>query len=213
MSVLVALTGSDASLVATDSRRIGPDGTFRDDFRKTFRLSSASIVGGHTGLLEFSGRSIPEWLETLPLVSLTTLDDVARQAKLMFEAEMSSISACEVAFQHRLSDVVLVGYYDLGRRRSPVLIRAIVMRPDTASNRVLGEVREFAGFCATGDDDAKNAVLSGVSAMRPAPHALPKKRLAVAARNLIALGVRSAGMSPNFPGVNSCGGPASIVLL
>lgn len=213
MSVLVALTGSDASVVATDSRRIGHDGTFRDDFPKTFRLSSASIVGGHTGLLEFSGRSIPEWLETLPLLSLATLDDVAREAKLLFEAEMSTISDCEVGFQHRLSDIVLVGHDDLGDKRRSVLIRAIVLRPDAASNRVLGEVREFTGFCATGDDDAKNAVLSRISAMRPAPHALPKKRLAVAARNLIALGVRSAGMSPNFPGVNSCGGPASIVFL
>jgi hypothetical protein len=213
MSVFVALTGSDGSLVATDSRRIESDGTVRDDFPKTFRLPKASIIGGYTGLLEFSRRSIPEWLETLPLPSLATLDDVAREAKLLFEAEMSTISNCKVGFQHRRSDIVLVGHDDLGEKRGLVLIRAIVLRPDAASNRVLGEVREFSGFCATGDDAAMKAVLSGIRAMRPAPHALPKKRLAAAARDLIALGVRKAGMSPNFPSVSSCGGPASIVFL
>lgn len=213
MSVLIALTGSDASIVATDSRRIESDGTVRDDFPKTFRLSKALIVGGHTGLLAFSRRSVPEWLETLPLPSIATLDNVARDAKLLFEAEMSGISNSEVGFQHRRCDIVLVGHANLGEKRGLVLIRAIVLRPDTASNRVLGEVREFSGYCATGDDDAMNAVLSRIRAMRPAPHALPKKRLAAAARDLIALGVRKAGMSPNSPGVNSCGGRARIVFL
>jgi hypothetical protein len=49
MSVFVALIGSNASVVATDSRCIQSVGTVRDDSPKTFRLSKASIVGGHTG--------------------------------------------------------------------------------------------------------------------------------------------------------------------
>ena len=213
MSVLVAITGSDSSLVATDSRRIESDGAVRDDFPKTFRLSGVLVIGGHTGLLEFSGRTVPAWLETLPLSSLNSMDALVKDTKALFETQMTGIAEQEVGISHRRIDIVLVGHADLRERKSPVLIRAIVLRPDLSRKRISAEIQEFTGYCATGDDNAMTAVLSQIRVLRPAPQALPKKRLAAAARNLIHIGVRKAGCSPVFPTLSSCGGPASLIFL
>jgi hypothetical protein len=213
MSILVALTGSDASVVATDSRCIESDGTVRDSSAKTFRLPGGLAVGGHTGLLRFSGRTIPEWLECLPLGTVNTLDDLAREAKLLLEAEMSAISEVEVGFPHRRADIVLVGHDDLSESGCPVLIRAVVLRPDTDTRRVRGEIRPFISCCAAGDDEAISAVLKRVRGLHPQPGDLPRKRLATAARGLVALGIKKGGMSPNFPTVRSCGGKVSLVFL
>lgn len=110
MSILVALKGCDSALVATDSRCIGPDGTVDDGVPKTFRLPAAWAIGGHTGLLRFSGRTIPQWLETLPFATISMLDDLAKATKCLFESQMQSISPTEVGFTHRRLDVTLVGH-------------------------------------------------------------------------------------------------------
>jgi hypothetical protein len=213
MSVLVALTGCDSSLVATDSRRVESDGTIRDDYPKTFRLSGVLSIGGHTGLLEFSGRTVPDWLHTLPLSSMTSLDALVADAKALFESQMGSIAKQEVSFSNRRADIVLVGHAGLRQRKSPVLIRALVLRPDHTTRRVLGEVRSFTGYCATGDDSAMNAVLAQIRALQPSTHVLPRKRLNAAAKMLIDLGVRRAGSHSAFPTVPSCGGPCNLIFL
>jgi len=211
MSVLIAIVVPDSAIIATDSRRIESGGTFRDDFVKTFRPRKGHVIGGHTGLLEFSGRTVPAWFDSLPDECFTSLDSLATAAKVLFENEMSKIDSSEVAFVHRLADIVLVGDPDLKISKRSQSIMAIVLRPHPTSGRVVGEVRKFSGYCATGDDMAMNAVLGMMEVIRP--QNLPTTRLASTATRLIAFGVKQCGTSRSFPEVRTCGGPAGFKIL
>jgi len=211
MSILIAITGSDSALVATDSRRIESDGTIRDNFPKTFRLRKDHVIGGHTGLLEFSGRTVPAWLNSLPDDCFVSMDALVAGSKALFEDEMSKIDEKEVIFDQRRADIVIVGTSDLKDEKSQPCIRAIVLRPELATRRVTSEIRSFNGYCAAGDDAAIKAVLGRMKVLRP--QTLPRKRLTTAAMNIIAVGVQKAGVSASFPTVSSCGGPASLTFL
>jgi hypothetical protein len=215
MSFLVALAGSRSALIATDSRRIENNvGTVRDDFSKVFRLSGVLVIGGHTGLVEFSGRTVPAWFQTLPISSWCSMDSLVREAKAFFEEQMTNIAEEEVGFQYRCVDIVLVGFADLKKRKGPVIIRAIVLRPDSFGKRVTAEIRKFTGgFCMAGDDAAMKAVDRQIRALRPSPQCLPEKRLETVARNLVNIGVKKAGCSPTYPTLSSCGGPTNLMLL
>ena len=211
MSVLIAIAGPDSAIIATDSRRIESDGTIRDDFGKTFRPRKGRVIGGHTGLLEFSSRTVPAWIDSLPDDCFISLDSLVSAAQVLLEREMSKIDSSEVGFEHRLADIVLVGDPDLKTSNRSPSIKAIVLRPDPKSGRVVGEVRTFNDYCATGDDMAMKAVLGMMEVLRP--QYLPTKRLASTATKIIAFGVQRCGTSSSFPDVRTCGGPAALKTL
>jgi len=165
------------------------------------------VIGGHTGLLEFSGRTVPAWIDSLPDDCFISLDSLVTAAKVLLESEMSKIDSSEVGFEHRLAVIVLVGDPDLIISKRAPRIMAIVLRPAPTSGRVVGEVREFSGYCATGDDTAMNAVLKMMILIRL--QNLPTERLISTATSVIAFGVKQCGTSRSFPEVRTCGGPAA----
>ena len=213
MSVVVALQGSDAAVVASDGRRFEPNGEARDDYSKAFRIPTVGVLGGHVGLLEFAGQSIPAWLQAIALADVATLDEFALAAQLLLETEMTRIPDGEVALQHRVTDIVLVGHSQLQDRQSPTAIRAVVLRPDTDAGCVRGEIREFVGYCVAGDDDAQAAIHRYIATLGLDLQGLQNRRLQRQARTLISVGIQASGDSPHFPGVASCGGPASLVVM
>jgi hypothetical protein len=212
MSVLIAIAGPNSAIIATDSRRIESGGTFRDDFGKTFRPRNGHVIGGHTGLLEFSGRTVPAWIDSLPDDCFISLDSLVTAAKVLLESEMSKIDSSEVGFEHRMADIVLVGDPDLISSKRAPRIMAIVLRPDPTTERVVGKVREFSGYCATGDDTAKNAVLQLMKTLKLTQN-LPTNRLKQIAISIISRGINQCGTSRSSPEVRTCGGPAALKTL
>lgn len=209
MSILVAMIGSDASVVATDSRRIESDGTVRDDAKKTFRLSELSVVGGHTGLLEFGGRSIPEWLNTISIDGLASIDEFAAQAGSLLETEMTKMAESEVGFIHRIANVALVGRTRLGNKGA-VAIRVVELRPDNCKKTVVSKVVAFPISCTMGDPAAQDAVAARLH--KNGMQRLPRKRLHRFVDSLVATGISASGLAPNR-NVASCGGPAQFEYL
>jgi hypothetical protein len=210
MSILVALAGPDGALVATDGRRIAPDGQFRDDYPKVFRIPGIEVACGSTGLLEFGGLTVPQVLEKLKTTKLGTLDELALAGKELLEEELSKIPPAEVGIDHRWVDVVFVGTPRLNRKGMATM-RGLVFRPDAAKIRIVGEIRCFNGYCVTGDDQASNAVTKFLGRQKPAPGTLQKKGRERLAKAAIQLGVKECGAARCFPNILSCGGSAHVL--
>jgi len=213
MSIVVAIVGSDSAVVATDSRCVEPDGSVRDDFRKAFTMEDRHAIGGHSGLLQIRGRPIADLLNELPFDRIRTIDDLAAEAMTLLEESLSNIDPVDVVLEWRKVDVILVARPGLDQRGRPV-IRAVVLRPDQSTGRVVGVIRDFAcGWCATGDDAAMGSVINQLKCHRPRPGQLPGPRLKALARRLVYLGIATAGTDPRFPTVRTCGGPECVVSL
>lgn len=206
MSILIAMIGSDASIVATDSRRIESDGTVRDDARKTFRIRELSIIGGHTGLLEFGGRTVPEWLQSLPLDHEATLDEVASMAAALFEVEMTRIDNSEVGFLNRIANLAFVGRISKSGSGA-TSIRVIELRPDTVKGTVIAAIKTFSTSCVMGDPKAQRVV--SVQLKKGGSQRLPIRRLTKFVKGLVALGIQASGMAPGRS-VRSCGGRVQV---
>ena len=211
MSILVAITGPKQAIVATDSRRVENDGQVRDDFCKTFRLDRIPIIGGHTGLLEFAGRTLPDWIKQLPLPEIKTIDELASAANEMMKVKLAAVDPAEVSFEWRKMDIVFVGRPDL-RTKGRCTIRAVVLRPSAQLQSITCEIRTFEGYCVTGDDQPQSAVLQVLRSHRPPPNTLPADRLRQLAKKAICVGIERASPHPKF-GVPTCGGSQCIVSL
>ena len=142
MSILIAIGGNAAPLVATDSRVVEPDGTIHDDWGKTFRLNGVRVIGGYTGLVRFKGRRIPDLLQTLDLETISSLEQLADQARALLETELASISESEVTIKARKLDVVVLGYSEIRKKKGPPIAYGVVIRPKD-SGVIEGEIRQF----------------------------------------------------------------------
>jgi len=203
MSILVAMMGSGASVVATDSRRIESDGTVHDDAKKTFRLPKISAVGGHTGLLEFGGKTIPEWLDTISLEGVRTMDEYLAKVARLLEIEMTKIADAEVDFKHRAATVVLIGRAGL-KPGTAISIQTVEASPDESSRTVVSKIDSFPISCTRGEPAAQRVVDALLA--KNGMQRLPRKRLHRFVRRLVAAGISASGNAPDRD-VRACGGP------
>lgn len=211
MSILVAMIGRNASLIATDQRRIESDGSFRDDYPKAFQTKFEGVIGGSVGLLEFSGRTVEEWINSLPHQSFETVEILAQETATLIERELLEVDPSEVGFAHRRLDVVLLGKSPTAENPKATEIRTIGFSPDANSQTIRVECNRFPQWCVAGDDAATDAIKLKLSPLNVG--ALPKNKLKGLAELLIHTGTRKAGRSMGNPAVLSCGGRPWVTVL
>jgi hypothetical protein len=199
VSFLVALTGRNCGVVGTDARRFEGNGTHRDDFPRTFRVTPAA-VGGYTGWLDVNGNSVGALVERL--LPARNIDDLVAKAKQLFESELTADP--KGALDHRSLDLVVLAPWNL-RRQGKAAIRSVCFR--AVDDAMSGTIKDFAHVC-TGDDSSIVAVSPELDQI---PQDLPLDRLKALAIRLIRKGIDAAGPHPFFAGITSCGGEPHLV--
>jgi len=180
---------------------------FIDDYQdKIYRLEKLGILVGNTGLLEFGGRSVKDWLLDLQ-GSVSNVQALAQLISSVFPAELAREPADKVIFERRDLDVLLVPKPS-GRGGSPPIV-GVGCRPN--NGQIVPTITKLSEcFAAIGDAEAKAALGNLVAPMKYSNQTAVNLEREV--RRLTQFGIDHCGKLPNY-GHATCGGrPIALVL-
>jgi hypothetical protein len=193
MSIIVAIRSNAAVVVAADSQRVSAAGVSEAPFDKTFRLRGVTI-GGVAGLLELSGKSIPERL----IESLGTGSINPKQAPPFAIATLpkalNGLEDTEVACANRRLDIIFA---------SRDVLTSTSFRPVEGKRRLKAETVSHNVSLVAGTPQAKAVAISRIERSKSI-QALSLLHLTQLARAVINAAIGTNELHPFYPREPSC---------
>lgn len=170
VTIIGAIVSRDGGVVASDGRVYGSapmrDGAYTlppviesDEHDKTFVCCAGRINATHSGLMRFSGKSVPEHVSEFLESGAHPIRMIAEAAGELAEklpGRLESIDDSEVSFENRKLDLLLIGHA-FGQSK-PTKMVALSFRPE--GGRIAVVRKDVSGrkanrFHLFGDDSAQ----------------------------------------------------------